>query len=252
MPGLLARARQAGVGLLLNVGLDLETSRRGAELARRYRGGRAGGRGATASHDAAGSPRVLAAAGVHPRWLHRVEPAAALAELEALVRAGQAAAIGEVGLEYAAEAASPEAQRAFFADCLELARRLGVGVSLHVVGAHDDALHLLAERGPARAVVHYFQGGAELAGRYLEAGCWISVGKPVAREENAALREAVRTIPLDRLLLETDSYPLPGRTTEPRHVAEVCRAVAELRGQAVEAVAEATTSNLRRLLGLGR
>jgi TatD DNase family protein len=230
VPGILERARAAGVGLLLNAALDLETSRRAADLAQLY-------------------PDVRAAVGVHPRWLHREDPRQALAEMERELRAGRAVAIGEVGLEYAAGTAPPDVQQAFFAACLGLAQRLDVAVALHVVGADEDALRLLAEAGPVRAVVHYFQGDAALSARYLAAGCSISVGKPVSRPENAALRAAVREVPLDRLLLETDSYPLPGRTTEPRHVADVCQAVAELRGEPVALVASVTTRNTRRLLG---
>jgi TatD DNase family protein len=78
-------------------------------------------------------------------------------------------------------------------------------------------------------------------------GCHISVGKPVTRPDRVELRKAVRRIPLDRLLLETDTYPLPGRTTEPRDVVEICRAVAELHGVSFEEVAEATTANYLRL-----
>lgn len=222
---MLERARDAGVGMLLNVGVDFESSRGAAALARKH-------------------PEILAAAGVHPRRLRNED----VADIEAMLREEDAVAIGEVGLEYAPDAAPPERQRAFFAACVDLARRLDVGVSLHVVGAHDDALAMLKEAGPVRAAVHYFQGDAALAARYLEAGCLISVGKPVMRLP--ALKAAIPGIPLDRLLLETDTYPLPGRTTEPKDIADVCRAVAELRGEPLHRVAEATTTNLRRLLGL--
>lgn len=224
------RARAAGVGLLLSVGLSVESSRQTLALARQH-------------------PGVLAAAGVHPRWLHEVEPRLALEAIEALARSAEVVALGEVGLEYAPELAPPPAQRAFLSACLELARRLDLAVSLHVVGAHADALHLLAEHGPVRAVVHYFVGDTALAGRYLQAGCFLSVGKPAMRPEHEPLRQAVAELPLDRLLLETDSYPLPGRTTEPRDVLQVCQAVAELRGQSAEAIAQATTANLQHLLG---
>jgi TatD DNase family protein len=98
--------------------------------------------------------------------------------------------------------------------------------------------------------VHYFQGGAELAERYLSLGCSISVGKPVLRLANRALLELVRRIPLERLLLETDTYPLPGRSTEPGDVRSVAEKVAELRGVTVATIADATTANFRRLIGL--
>ena len=76
--------------------------------------------------------------------------------------------------------------------------------------------------------------------------------KPVTRLERADLREAIRGIPLDRLLLETDTYPLPGRTTEPRDIADIARAVGELRGESYEAIATATTTNFLRLFDHNR
>jgi len=100
----------------------------------------------------------------------------------------------------------------------------------------------------AGAVLHYFVGEAELARRALDLGLFLSVGKPVTRVENEHLRRAVATVPLDRLLLETDSYPLPGRTTEPADVGLVAMAVARLLGRPVETIAEVTTANLLRML----
>ncbi len=224
---MIGRAAAAGVTRMLNVGADLATSEAAARLAMGYEG-------------------VIAAAGVHPKWLH-LAGTGALEQIEALVLSGRVAAIGEVGLEYGEGLAEAEAQQRFFAGCLDLATRTGVGISLHIVDAHQDALRLLAQRAPVGAVVHYFQGDAALAGRYLEVGCCISVGKPVTRLENGALRQAIREISLDRLLLETDTYPLPGRTTEPADVADICRAVADLRDVGVDAVAAATSINFCRL-----
>ena len=84
---------------------------------------------------------------------------------------------------------------------------------------------------------------------YLGIGCFISLGKPVTRPERGALREAARHIPLDRLLLETDTYPLPGRATEPRDVAAICQTIATLRALSFDEVATATTQNFARLFG---
>ena len=224
------RARAAGVTRLLNAAVSLEASWQGLALAAKY-------------------PEVLAAAGVHPCWLPSSDPEIVARELEELALRASLAALGEIGLEYAPRAAPPAIQQAFLHACLELAQRLDLPVCLHVVGAHEDALRLLAERPGVRAVVHYFVGDLALAEQYLSAGCFISVGKPVTRPAHPALRAAVAALPLDRLLLETDSYPLPSRQTEPCHVVEVCRAVAALRGLAPEQVAAATTANFRRFLG---
>jgi TatD DNase family protein len=123
---------------------------------------------------------------------------------------------------------------------------------LHVVGApaiHERALALAAHRPSVRTVAHYFVGGPELARWYLEHDCWISVGRPVTRPSEVAVRQAIPVIPLDRLLLETDTYPLPGRTTEPRDVTSVCAAVAELTERSYEEVAAATTASFAAFIG---
>jgi TatD DNase family protein len=227
--GLIHRAQAAGVREMLAVSLSLASSRRTLELAGAW-------------------PGVHAAIGVHPKRLRRHSARS----LERLTRHAAVRAIGEVGLEYAPGAAPPGVQRAFLGECLDLAQTLGLAVVLHVVGeaAHADAAGLLRGRSASRVIVHYFVGGERLASQYLEAGCAVSVGKPVGRAENAELRATVCLIPSERLLLETDAYPLPGRATEPCDLVEVCRVVAAVRGETPEAVARTTTANFRRLLGL--
>jgi TatD DNase family protein len=223
---MLRRARLAGVTRFLTVGVDLPSSEVAMMLTRR--------RG------------VRAAVGIHPTRLHQMSPDSALSSLADLVRGARPAAIGEVGLDHRAIVAADEQAR-FLAGCLRLAARHSLPVILHVVGAHDAALAILAEaarmRRPSPLVVHYFVGDGLLARRYLDLGCLISVGKPVTRQEHGELRSAVAETPLDRLLLETDTYPLPGRTTEPRDVRDVCAAVAEIKRRSVEEVAAATTKS---------
>jgi TatD DNase family protein len=172
-----------------------------------------------------------------------------LQDLLALLDLGPAA-IGEVGLDDGAP--DPEGQRAYLGECLRLADERGLPVVLHVAGAastHEAALEIVGQYPGVRTVVHYFVGGPALAQRYLERGCWISVGRPVTRPEQAAVRAAVPRIPLDRLLLETDTYPLPGRTTEPRDVATVCAAVAGLTGRSYEEIGTATTASFAAFIG---
>ena len=222
---MLLRARQAGVDRLLAIGVDVATSAAAVALAARYRS-------------------LSAAIGIHPTRAGRVEPDAALAELERLAMEPVVVAIGEVGLDAAGEAD--------LALQLDLAERHGLALNLHVVGHDLEAQRLLAARSPRlrqRAAVHYFQGDLTLAESYLALGCSISVGKPATRPAHAALRAALAVIPLDRLLLETDTYPLPGRSTEPRDVRLVAEAIAELNALPVESVANATTANYLRLYG---
>lgn len=224
---LLARARRTGVRRFLAVGVDRATSLAVLELAQRRRG-------------------VRAAVGVHPTRVDGQNPTVDLTWLRLLADEPAVAAIGEVGLD-ATGSASLGAQLACFEACLALAAERELTLVLHAVGWHERVLAALAGWPQVRTVVHYFQGDAELARRYLEAGCWISVGKPVTRAERAELRAAIRQVPLERLLLETDTYPLAGRATEPRDVAEIGRAVAELHDVELERVAAATSASYRRL-----
>lgn len=224
---MLRRARRAGVSRFLAVGVDLPSSRAACALARR--------RG------------VLAAVGIHPTRLHGRPVEATLAALSDLANRLAPSAIGEVGLDRQASA-PVEDQARFLAGCLDLAAHRGLPLVLHVVGEHAAALRVLAdaERLPA-GVVHYFIGDRALAERYLDLGLHISVGKPAVRLEHPRLREAIATIPLDRLLLETDTYPMHGRFTEPYDVTYVCAAVARIKGVTFDEVATRTTENFDRL-----
>ena len=226
---MLDRARAAGVERLLTVGVDRASSLAALSLAAQHAG-------------------VLAAVGIHPRRVAEVDGPEHV--IWSLAMLGGMVAIGEVGLD--ADGPDIEEQAYFLDACLDLADEVRLPLVLHVLGppeVHALALQRLGTRAPVEAVVHYFVGDAELAGRYLEIGCDISVGKPATRPENAALREAIGTVPFERLLLETDTYPLPGRTTEPRDLPTVRDAVAELRGVAPAVVAERTAANFERLFG---
>jgi TatD DNase family protein len=240
---MVAEAEAAGVAELLTIGTSLPSSQAALRLA--------------GLHDT-----VRAAVGVHPTRLAALiattgEQAAGQQLrllLEACAQAGsgvQPAAIGEVGLDDSAPDLSGQAH--FLADCLTLAAERALPLVLHVVGAlatHEAALGFVRQYPSARVVAHYFVGGPDLARRYLDAGCWLAVGRPVTRLTEAAVRAAVRLVPPDRLLLETDTYPLPGRTTEPRDVTTVCAAVADLRGEPYAMVARTTTAAYRAFLGI--
>jgi TatD DNase family protein len=236
---MLVRAEAAGVRRLLTIGTDPASSRAALRLAGRH-------------------PAVLAAVGIHPTRLGvrggRTPPERPLGDLllevEGDPAAARPAAIGEVGLDESAPGL--DRQQRFLAACLALAEERGLPIVLHVVGAaaiHEAALAIVRRHPMVRAVAHYFVGGPELARRYLDAGCWISVGRPVTRPRESAVRAAVPAIPPDRLLLETDTYPLPGRTTEPRDVTAVCAAVAELTGRSYGEVAAATTASFAAFVG---
>ena len=240
---LLERAARVGVRAFLTVGVDLPTSHRARILAGRF-GAHYG---------------VYAAVGLHPVFLSAEDADAIDRDVEQLKLLAQSSpdvvAIGEIGLDTVDVSAALNAQIHAFTTQLHLANDLGLPVVIHAQGeeAITRAQELYATT-PARlgAVVHYFVGNLAQARRWLDLGCHISTGRPVTRPENASLRAAIASadLPLERLLVETDTYPMPGRTTEPADVIAVAIEVASLKGLPMAVVARQTTDNFARLFRL--
>lgn len=194
-------------------------------------------------------PRIHPGVGWHPRSA-RVPTDDEMATLERMLVDPLAPFIGEVGLDDTSPIGIA-IQRVFLERFIELSAAHDRPLNLHLRGA--DSIAWSADRVAAagvRAIVHYFTGDPALARAILDAGLWISVGRPVLRRENGPLREAVRTtVPLHRLTIETDAYPLPGRATEPADVVGVTRAIADLRRCSIEMVRVATNAALQEALG---
>lgn len=229
----IARAFAEEIGIV-TIGSDLRSSREAVRLAERHR-------------------RIWATVGVHPHDAKRVD-ARTLGELETL--AEQAVAIGEIGLDYYRDLSPRDVQRRAFREQLELARRVDLPICLHNRASTDDLLKILRETGPEhRGVIHSFLGDAELARGFLDLGLHLGIGGPVTYPKNGALREAVKVVPPERLLVETDSPYLPpvpyrGRRNEPSYVAYVAEEIARLKGLDPEDVARRTTENAVRLFEL--
>lgn len=206
--------------------------------------------------DRAGPPAIVATVGIHPHHAKLADDVA-FAALEKLAIAPRVVAIGETGLDFHYDFSPREAQRAAFARTIDLARRFVLPLVVHVREAHLEAAELLHLEG-ARAVggvIHCFTGDRDDARRYLDLGFHISVAGIVTFRNADALRTAVRTVPLDRLLIETDApylAPVPhrGRRNEPAWVRVVADTVAAVRGETFDTVAAATAENARRLFRL--
>ncbi len=194
-------------------------------------------------------PRIHPGVGWHPAST-RLPTDGEMAAMERMILDPLAPFIGEVGLDETGPVGLA-AQRALLERFIEIAAAHDRPLNLHLRGT--DAMGWAVDRVAAagvRAILHYFTGGPALVRTILDAGLWISVGRPVLRPENGPLREAVATtIPLDRLTIETDTYPLPGRTTEPADVVGVARGIADLRRCSVEAVRVATNAALLAAIG---
>lgn len=183
------------------------------------------------------------AVGVHPT----AGPAPFVAALRELVEDPRVVAIGECGFD----AAAPwEGQDERFAAQYELARDYGLAVVLHIdgEGAWERFLdHARAIEG-LPVVRHYFTGPAEQAAWHAARGHYVSFGNPVRRDPQ--LRNVARMIPSDLLLIETDSYPLPGRNTEPAHVHLVGETIALVRGWTFDEARRQLAENTRAAFGL--
>lgn len=226
---LVPRARAAGVTRIVTVGTDPAGSRRACDLA-------------------AANDGVWAVIGYHPHEADRYAADEELAALRHLAHAPKVVAIGETGLDYAKKFASVENQKKLFRRHLRLAAEMKLPVVIHCRDAHDDVRAIVREElpPPVRGVIHCFSGNARDAEAYLEMGFLLSIAGPVTFTNANGLRGAIRGVPMDRLLVETDCpyltpVPYRGKRNEPAYVRHTAEAVAALFGVPLETFAEAST-----------
>ncbi len=197
-------------------------------------------------------PGLWASVGVHPDNAEVEEPDEA--RLVALAAHPKVVAIGETGLDYYWQKDAPEWQRQRFRTHIRAARACGKPLIVHTRAASEDTLRLMREEGAAEAggVMHCFTESREVAEAALELGFYISFSGIVTFKNAVDLKAVAQYVPLDRLLIETDSpylAPVPhrGRTNEPGWVVHVAEEIARLRGEPLERIAEATSDNFFRL-----
>ena len=197
---------------------------------------------------------VWASVGVHPHEADAHPDLGAAALVEG-ANHPRVIAIGECGLDYFYEKSDRGAQRERFQAHIDAARQTGLPLVVHTREAEDDTAEMLersAGEGGVTGVLHCFTGSTELARKALDIGFFISLSGIVTFKNARDLQETAKAIPIDRLLVETDSpflAPVPhrGKTCEPAFVADTAAFVADLRGEAPEALADATTANFFRL-----
>lgn len=239
----LERAFAAGVGQLLTIGSGYGVEGNAEAIAL-----------------AESDPRIFATAGVHPHEADRFGDVERQ-RLGEWLRHERVVAVGECGLDYHYMNSPREIQRRVFAEQVALARALDLPVSIHVrsddESAYDELLEIwIAEGGRAiEGVLHCYTGSLAFARRALDEGFSVSFSGIVTFKKSEALRDVARAIPLDRLLVETDAPFLApqghrGQRNEPAWVPLVGAALAELHGCPIEALADATTHNARRLFRL--
>jgi TatD DNase family protein len=197
---------------------------------------------------------LFPAYGSHPLFIHDNAPLDVDA-LSSWLVAGDAVAIGEIGLDYYSANCGKATQRAWFKAQLRVARELDLPVVVHALRAVEEvSLALRAVKG-LRGVVHSFSGSRQQAERLWDMGFHLGIGGPVTYPRAHRLRQIVAHMPVEFLLLESDAPDQPdvdhrGQRNEPARVAGIAQCIADLRGEPVEDLGAATTANARRLFGL--
>ena len=202
----------------------------------------------------AGLPGLWPAYGLHPMYLdaHRPEH---LPALRAWIERERPLAVGECGLDYFVEGLDAEAQSFYFDSQVRLAREFDLPVIVHARRAVDAVIAAIRRIGGLRGVVHSFSGSAEQAAQLHRLGFLLGIGGPVTYARANRLRKLVAGMPLEQLLLETDSPDQPGaahrgQRNEPAHLLEVLDAIATLRKEPRDDIAAATRDNAVRLFNL--
>ncbi|QDT64042.1 TatD family hydrolase [Calycomorphotria hydatis] len=238
----IARAADAGVSQILSIGISAQTSVAAVEIAEQY-------------------PNVFAVVGIQPNYVSQMAPGDWEKVLE-LTSHPKVVGIGETGLDRYWDYAPIEQQSEWFYKHLELSSKLQKPFVVHCREAEADVLEHLREASqryyggePLSGVMHSFCGDQATADACLELGMHISFAGMLTFKKNKELREVAATIPLDRLLVETDSpylspEPERGKRNEPAKVLHTCRVLAEQHGISPEEMAEITTKNARELFGL--
>ncbi|MEA3288270.1 MAG: TatD family hydrolase [Candidatus Marinimicrobia bacterium] len=232
----LEAAEQQGVGKLVVIGIDIPTSEIAVQLAEKY-------------------PQVYAAVGIHPNDCAKAPDNWENYILDMLAHQ-KVVAVGETGLDYYWDDAPPDLQKVFFRDHLDLALATGKPVIIHNREADQDILQQVMEHGNIRGVFHCWPSGWDLARPLIDKGYHLSFTGTVTFKKNDLVQDVAARIPMDRLMLETDSpflTPTPHRgkrPNEPKYLIHIAEKIAELRQISLEEVAEATTRNAELFFGL--
>ena len=235
LDGVVGRAKAAGVDMIVTISTRIRRFDGLVGIAERF-------------------PQVFCSVGTHPHYAHE-ELDIPVDEIVRLARHPKVVAIGEAGLDYFYDKSPREAQAQGFRNHIAAAQASGLPLVIHARDADADVAAILEEemtRRPFSAVLHCFTGGPELARRALALGLYISFTGILTFKKSEALREVAASVPLDRLLVETDApYLAPGKyrgkRNEPAYVVETAKELAKVKGVSQAEISQATTENFFRL-----
>jgi len=235
----LKNAQDAGVEMIINPGADEASSYRAVAMSEKY-------------------PMVYATVGIHPHDASDYVAEKHDPLLTEWAKKEKVVAIGEIGLDYHYDYSPRDVQQEVFIRQLNIAKAVKLPIVIHNRESMEDMVRILKEYfTPAYGgIMHSYSGSVEMAKIFLEMGFHLSISGPLTFSNARKLPEVVAMMPLDRLLIETDSpylTPTPhrGKRNEPAYVHFVAAEIARIRGIAVEEVAEITTQNAKRVFGIG-
>lgn len=231
------RAKEAGVEAIITIGSDIESNIQALRLSEKYE-------------------FVYCSVGIHPHDAKDFTENA-YEQLRQWTSHRKVVSVGETGLDYHYNHSPKEIQEKVFRRHLELAASMSLPAVVHSREAKDDTIRILRESGVKKGVLHCFSGDIRMAEAAMSMGLYISIAGPVTFKNAKRLREIVKAIPDDYLLIETDApylapEPLRGKRNEPAYIVHTAGEVASLRGVSIEDIARITTLNARRLFGIGK
>lgn len=238
LESVLTRAKEANIGSIINVGTNLTSSQKSIALANRF-------------------DYIYASVGIHPHDASKISEQN-WQTLESLVKESKVVAIGETGLDYYRNRSPREDQQRMFHQHLTLASAHDLPVIIHCRDAGDDCVKILNDHknGTLQGVVHCFSGTQETARQFIDMGLYLSFAGPITFSNANALREVAKSVPVERLLLETDSPFLApqakrGERNEPSYLSFVIPVLANLYGLSAKDIERITTFNAYNLFGIG-
>ncbi len=233
---LLKSLPQTGIGLLMNAGCSLESSREGITLAESY-------------------PWIYASVGSHPDVADEVDEAA-IEAYRMLCKHSKVKAIGEIGLDYHYEDIPRDIQQKAFRMQMALAQELDMPVIVHEREAHEDGMSIVKEFPTVKGVFHCYSGSAEMARQLVDLGWYIGFTGVLTFKNARKAVETAASIPLERIVLETDCpymapTPYRGKRNHPGYLYRMAEQLADIRGICVEEIHRITTENGKRLYRIG-
>lgn len=231
----IARAKDAGVSRIVNIGFNRETIPTTIQLAEQHE-------------------MIYAAVGWHPQDAIDMKPED-LDWLEELSSHPKVRAIGEIGLDYYWDTSPRDVQERVFREQIRLARKVGKPIIIHNREATGDVVRILKEEkaDEVGGIMHSFSSSPEIARECIKMNFYISFGGPITYKNAVQPKEALAAVPLDRLLIETDCpyltpHPFRGKRNEPAHVRYVAEMAAEIKGVTFEEIAKITSENTKKIL----